>query len=82
VRRYVRQHERRGGDLSPRSAPGTARRVPEALLPQVERYVAEHPGATIAQVRAWLKDTHGVTVSTATAHRTLGRLGVTWKKSH
>jgi transposase len=82
VRRYVRQHERRGGDLSPRSAPGAARRVPDALLPEVERYVAGHPGATIEQVRAWLEDTHGLRVSMATTHRTLGRLSVTWKKSH
>jgi len=82
VRRYVRQHREREGDLSPRSAPGAARRVPDALLPAVERYVFEHPGATIEQVRAWLKDTHGLAVSTATAHRTLGRLSVTWKKSH
>jgi transposase len=82
VRRYVRQHQERGGDLSPRSAPGAARRVSDTLLPEVERYVGEHPGATIEQVRAWLKDTHDLVVSTATAHRTLGRLSITWKKSH
>jgi len=82
VRRYVRQHQTRGGDLSARSAPGAARRVPDALLPGVERYVAEHPGTTIEQVRAWLGQTHGLAVSTATTHRTLGRLSVTWKKSH
>ena len=81
VRRYVRQHQERGGDLSPRSAPGAARRVSDTLLPEVERYVGEHPGATIEQVRAWLKDTHDLVVSTATAHRTLGRLSITWKKS-
>jgi transposase len=82
VRRYLRQHRERGGDLSPRSAPGAARRVSDVLLLQVEGYVAEHPGTTIEQVRTWLKDTHGVVVSTATAHRMLGRLSVTWKKSH
>jgi transposase len=82
VGRYVRQHRERDGDLSPRSAPGAARRVPDALLPAVERYIGEHPGATIEQVRAWLRDTHGLAVSTATTHRTLGRLSVTWKKSH
>jgi len=82
VRRYVRQHRARGGDLAPRSAPGAARRVPDALLPEVERHVGEHPGTTIKQVRTWLKDAHGLAVSTATAHRMLGRLSVTWKKSH
>jgi putative transposase len=82
VRRYLRQYRERDGDLSPRSARGAARRVPDALLLQVEGYVAEHPGSTIEQVRAWLKDTHGLVVSTATAHRMLGRLSVTWKKSH
>jgi transposase len=82
VRRYLRQYRERGGDLSPRSAPGAVRHVPDLLLPDVERYVAEHPGTTIEQVRTWLKDTHGLAVSTATAHRMLGRLSVTWKKSH
>jgi transposase len=81
VRRYLRQHRERGGDLSPRSAPGAARRVPDALLPEIERYVAERPGATAGQVRAWLEEAHGLAVSPATAHRTLGRLGITWKKS-
>ena len=81
VRRYVRQHQECGGDLSPRWAPGAAHRMPEALLPEVERYVLAHPGTTVEQVRTGLHQTHAVAVSTATAHRTLGRLSVTWKKS-
>ena len=43
--------------------------------------VAGRPDATLAELRAWLLATHGVTASIGLMHNTLVRLGLTHKKS-
>lgn len=49
----------------------------EAILNEVRR----RPSATLAELRAWLVGTHGVSVSTGTMWLALRRLGLTLKKS-
>ena len=43
--------------------------------------VALRPDATLNELRAWLRATHGVAASLGLMHRTLARLGLTLKKS-
>ena len=43
--------------------------------------VARRPDATIAELRVWLLETHGLSASTGLMHNTLRRLGLTRKKS-
>ena len=58
------------------------------VRPRLEPYyevlrarVAEQADATIAELRAWIKQEHGVSVSHPVMWETLGRLGLTLKKS-
>jgi transposase len=58
------------------------------VRPRLEPYydvlrarVAEQTDATIAELRAWMKQEHGVSVSHPVMWETLGRLGLTLKKS-
>jgi transposase len=81
VRRYLHQNQANEGNLAPRFAPGATHRVPDALLPQIEEYLTDHPGTTVQQVRNWLQETHAVALSLTTTYRTLARLQITWKKS-
>jgi transposase len=80
VCRYRRQHQERAGDLAPKPLPGRARRLPEAVLPELERHLGAHPDTTLAQLQTWLAQEHRVPVSLSTIHRTLGRLGLSYKK--
>jgi putative transposase len=80
VCRYLRWHQERGGNLTPRPIPGAARRIPEELLPELERHLGEHPDTTLELVRTWLSEQHAVTVSVATVHRALRRRGLSYKK--
>jgi transposase len=43
--------------------------------------VARRPDVTLAELRAWLLATHGVSASLGLMHNTLARLGLTLKKS-
>lgn len=43
--------------------------------------VMARPDATIAELRRWLNETHTVTASEGLMHKTLVRLGLTFKKS-
>jgi transposase len=43
--------------------------------------VARRPDVTLEELRAWLLMTHQVTASLGLMHKTLGRLGLTLKKS-
>jgi transposase len=43
--------------------------------------VMARPDATIAELRRWLNETHKVTASEGLMHKTLARLGLTFKKS-
>jgi transposase len=48
---------------------------------EIARHVQQHCSATLADLRAWLANTRGVSVSTGTMWRTLRKLGLTFKKS-
>jgi transposase len=43
--------------------------------------VARRPDVTLEELRAWLLATHGVSASLGLMHKTLARLGLTFKKS-
>lgn len=47
----------------------------------IEERVAQYPDATLAELRAWLLEQHGVAVSQGAMWNTLQRLGLTLKKS-
>jgi transposase len=51
------------------------------LHPAILAQVASRPDATIAELRAWLLETHKVAASTGLMHRTLAVLDLTYKKS-
>jgi transposase len=50
------------------------------LLPAIEAQVSRHPDATIAELRAWLLETHKVSASTGLINKTLAALDLTFKK--
>src|SRR3954452_1708649 len=50
------------------------------LLAAIEAQVSRHPDATIAELRAWLRETHKVSASTGLMNKTLATLGLTFKK--
>ena len=51
------------------------------LHPAILAQVSSQPDATIAELRAWLLETHKVAASTGLMHRTLAALDLTYKKS-
>jgi transposase len=51
------------------------------LYPAILAEVITRPDATIAELRAWLHETHQVSASTGLMHRTLAALDLTDKKS-
>lgn len=77
----ARQRRDRTGSLStkPRGyrRPARLEGLSAAITDEVER----HPSSTLADLRAWLSRTHGVSVSTGTMWRRLRQLGLTLKKS-
>ena len=52
-----------------------------ALYPAIDAQVASRPDATIAELRAWLLETHKVSASTGLMNKTLAALDLTFKKS-
>ena len=51
------------------------------LYPAILAQVTSHPDATIAELRAWLLETHKVSASTGLINKTLAALDLTYKKS-
>jgi transposase len=51
------------------------------LHPAILAQVASRPDATIAELRAWLLETHKVAASTGLMNKTLAALDLTYKKS-
>jgi len=76
----ARQRQARTGETTTRALRSHVRRrlvdQHAAILSQVEA----HQDATLDELRAWLKETHGVTVSMGLMWNTLARLGLTLKK--
>ena len=77
----ARQRRDRTGVLT--TKPRGYRRPPRlaGLDQEIAGHVEQHSSATLADVRAWLASTRGVSVSTGTMWRTLRKLGLTLKKS-
>ena len=77
----ARQRRDRTGALT--TKPRGYRRPPRlaGLEAAIVREVERRPSATLADLRAWLCGTHGVSVSTGTMWRTVRQLGLTLKKS-
>jgi transposase len=76
--------------LSRRTATGeTSARAQRSHRPQklvalhaaISAEIAAHPDMTIAELGRWLGETHGVSASEGLMHKTLVRLGLTFKKS-
>ena len=77
----VRQRLRDQGDAAARPQ---RNRVPPRLAPHhgaIRAEVARRPGATVAELRAWLAAARGAVVGHAAMWRTLDRLDLTRKKS-
>ena len=51
------------------------------LYPAIEAQVSRRPDATIAELRAWLLETHRVSASAGLMNKTLAALDLTFKKS-
>jgi transposase len=51
------------------------------LYPAILSQVTSHPDATIAELRAWLLETHKVSASTGLMNKTLTALDLTFKKN-
>jgi len=51
------------------------------LHPAIEAQVSARPDATIAELRAWLLETHQVSASTGLINKTLAALDLTFKKN-
>lgn len=78
----VKVRQRR--DQEGRWTAGPWRRPVRSKLAQhhaaIDAHVREHPGATLEERRAWLRQEHGISVSIGTMWNTLRRLKVTRKK--
>jgi hypothetical protein len=51
------------------------------LHPAILAQVTSRPDATIAELRAWLLETHTISASTGLMNKTLAALDLTFKKS-
>ena len=51
------------------------------LYPAIEAQVSRRPDATIAELRAWLLETHRVSASAGLMNKTLAALDLTFKKT-
>jgi transposase len=79
---YVVKARQRLRDAGEAHARPQRNRVPPRLAPHGEAIraeVARRPGATVAELRAWLASAHGAAVGHAAMWRTLDRLGLTRK---
>ena len=77
----VRARLRETGQASPGPQRNHVRPRLEPFYDVLRARVAEEADATIAELRAWMAQEHGVTVSHPVMWETLGRLGLTLKKS-
>ena len=77
----VRARLRQMGHATPGPQHNHVRPRLEPFYDVLRARVAEKADATIAELRAWMTQEHGVSVSHAVMWETLGRLGLTLKKS-
>ena len=55
---------------------------PSGLFDAIRAEVMSHPDATLAELRRWLDEVHGVSASDGLMHGTLVKLGLTHKERH
>jgi transposase len=77
----ARQRRARTGMETTRPRGYVRPRLLAGLDDVIQGEVERRPSATLADLRAWLAETHGRLVSTGTMWATLRRLGLTLKKS-
>jgi len=77
----VRARLRQTGQATPGPQQNHVRPRLEPFYDVLRARVAAQADATIAELRAWMAEQHGVTVSHPVMWETLGRLGLTLKKS-
>src|SRR6185312_9554346 len=77
----VRARLRQTGQATPGPQHNHVRPRLEPFYDMLRARVAAQADATIAELRAWMAEHHGVTVSHPVMWETLGRLGLTLKKS-
>lgn len=70
------------GDVAPRRGGGSRRPKLTGHEAALLAYVSSKPDATLAELRRWLFETRGVSVSSGCLWNGLERLGWTLKKSH
>jgi len=76
----ARQRRDRDGEVSAGPQHSHTPRKLAGLHDAIARYAAEHPDATIEELRAWLQTEHGTYASAGLMWNTLDRLGLTLKK--
>ncbi len=77
----VRARLRETGDATPGPQHNHVRPRLEPFYDALRARVAEQADTTIAELRAWMAQGHGVVVSHSVMWEALGRLGLTLKKS-
>ena len=78
----VLERRRTTGETSARPQGGGMRPKLAGLYDAIRDHVASRPDATIAEQRAWLRETYTISASVGLVWRTLAVLGLTLKKSH
>ena len=77
----ARQRRDRHGELSARAQRSRTPRLLAELHEAIAARVRAQDDATLDELRTWLRDVHGVSVSMGLMWNTLARLGLTLKKS-
>jgi len=77
----ILSRRRATGETSARPQRSHRTRILSELHAAIAAEVAARPDITIAELRRWLSETHGVAASEGLMHNTVVRLGLTFKKS-
>jgi transposase len=80
VYRYV-QHSKQRASLAPKPPPGAKKKIPPSVLAALAERITQRPDTILIEHHAWLREKHQINVSLATVHRTIQRMGFTYKKS-
>ena len=76
----ARQRRDQHGELSARPQTSRTPRLLAGLHDAIAHHVQAHDEATLDELRAWLREAHGVSVSMGLMWNTVARLGLTLKK--
>ena len=76
----ARQRRVQHGELSARPQTSRTPRLLAELHDAIASHIRAHDEATLDELRAWLREVHGVSVSMGLMWNTVARLGLTLKK--